>query len=170
MQLLEKCDTDDNVDKVDRPPMLTETTMLMKLTGSPAVRTSSSVVGGDWEGWGGWGGIEDPVGLGSPPPPAQILYPATLIRACFTFVFFTACSRAPSLNNVCPMQGCIAYTWQLERGHKRSICSIIGVCVYVAGRWAGLVMSYRLVSPHYTTTKAKSGGKRSKTRRKKGGE
>ena len=56
------------------------------------------------------GGIEDPVGLGSPPPPAQILYPATLIRACFTFVFFTACSRAPSLNNVCPMQGCIAYT------------------------------------------------------------
>ena len=46
------------------------------------------------------GGIEDPVGLGSPPPPAQILYPATLIRACFTFVFFTACSRAPSLNNV----------------------------------------------------------------------
>ena len=50
------------------------------------------------------------------------------------------------------------FTWQLERGHKKSICSIIGVYVYVAGRWAGLVMSYRLVSPHYTTTKAKNGG------------
>ena len=30
-------------------------------------------------------------------------------------------------------------------------------------------MSYRLVSPHYTTTKAKSGGKLRKTRRKKRG-
>ena len=118
------------------------------------------------------GGIEDPVGLGSPPPPAQILYPATLIRACFTFVFFTACSRAPSLNNVrvhCIYVCASVFTWQLERGHKRSICSIIGVYVYVAGRWAGLVMSYRLVSPHYTSTKAKSGGKGRKTRRKKRG-
>ena len=32
--------------------------------------------------------------------------------------------------------------------------------VYVAGRRAGLVMSYNLVSPHYTTTKAKSGGRK----------
>ena len=43
----ENCDTDGNIDKVDRPPMLTEPTMLMKLTASPAGRTLSSVVGGD---------------------------------------------------------------------------------------------------------------------------
>ena len=119
------------------------------------------------------GGIEDPVGLGSPPPPAQILYPATLIRACFTFVFFTACSRAPSLNNVrvhCIYVLARVFTWQLERGHNRSICSIIGVYVYVAGRWAGLVMSYRLVSPHYTTTKAKRGGRVVRRGGRKGGE
>ena len=36
---------------------------------------------------------------------------------------------------------------------------IIREYVYVAGRRAGLVMSYNLVSPHYTTTKAKSGGR-----------
>ena len=44
----------------------------------------------------------------------------------------------------------------LHSGWRR----IIGVYVYVAGRRAGLVMSYNLVSPHYTTTKAKSGGRK----------
>ena len=147
MQLLENCDTDGNIDKVDWPPMLTEPTMLMKLTASPAGRTSSSVVGGDG---GRGGGIRG----GWPWFSCPELIPP--IRACFTFACITAR---------------ILY-YDICKGAHERVClyiegglGVIRVYVYVAGRRAGLVMSYNLVSPHYTTTKAKSGGRERSLRR-----
>ena len=98
----ENCDTDGNIDKVDRPPMLTEPTMLMKLTASPAGRTSSSVVGGDG---GRGGGIRG----GWPWFSCPELIPP--IRACFTF----ACITAGILYYV-HMQGCTRARVSLHRG------------------------------------------------------
>ena len=132
MQLLENCDADGNVDKVDRPPMLTEPTMLMKLTASPAGRTPSSVVGGD--GGGGdrrGGGIRG----GWPWHSCPELIPP--IRTCFTF----ACITARILYYEHIFKSVCFFTQRVGWG-------VIRVYVYVAGRRAGLVMSYNLVSPH----------------------